>query len=102
MTIDSVAMGVLVHVDAALRQLTFSDQLQVAEEIRRRIDTRMHPTDRERRIDAHTCGEKHRHATKEEAEARRIHKPNAARLEVYGPCAGCAGYHLGHKRKARA
>lgn len=92
---EPVIQGIMLNTDAALRQLSFSDQLIVVEELRKRIDVRM-----TKRLgdDGRACDGKRRYPTLEDAEGRkhsgrlRHHK----NLESY-QCLTCDGFHLGNR-----
>lgn len=84
----------MVHADAALRQLPFSAQLGVVDELRRRVDQRMRQTGTEQYHEQRACLGKRPYASKEDAERARVQHNNAPRMHAYS-CKRCERWHLG-------
>jgi hypothetical protein len=93
--LDALAHGVLVHADVALRQLSFSQQEEIVNELRRRIDVRRAQPGALQYGQQVGCRGKRRYETEEQARRALRHHQNAERMRPY-TCHVCDHYHLGH------
>jgi hypothetical protein len=94
---DPIVRGVVLQADAALRQLTSSQQLEVIDMLRGRIEARNGQHGGEQKFIERGCIGKRRHESKDESERIRVRMPKPERLQSY-ECQRCGGWHVGHRR----